>query len=485
MSITIRDLMTDPELFGAQFGDDSFTAWRALLSGFYGLALSEAELAYWHQLTGRESAPEAPHDELWMAIGRRGGKSQCAALLAVFHACFMDYSPRLSPGEIGTVLVIAADRKQARAVFRYVSGLLRSNPMLERLIVRESAESIELSNRTAIEIGTASFRSVRGYTLACVIADEIAFWRSDESANPDAEIIAALRPALATLGGPLIALSSPYAKRGELWQAYRRYYRQSSPVLVAQAGSCVMNPTLPQRVIDAAMQRDPEAARAEYLAEFRSDLSAFVSLESLQAVTRASPLRIPYHKGRAYTAFVDATGGGSDEYTLAIGHREDERLVVDLVEARRGVPAAITAEYAALLRAYDIARVHGDRYAGSWVADEFRTHGISLTYSEQPKSGLYLDCLAAINSGQVELPPDDLMLTQFQNLERRTARSGRESIDHAPGGHDDRANAVAGLVAHNKTAPVFIFEYLDSAANELHTYNALSRNWIFRGANVR
>ena len=38
-------------------------------------------------------------------------------------------------------------------------------------------------------------------------------------------------------------------------------------------------------------------------------------------------------------------------------------------------------------------------------------------------------------------------LAQLCGLERRTARGGRDSIDHAPGGHDDLANAVAGAAA--------------------------------------
>jgi len=41
------------------------------------------------------------------------------------------------------------------------------------------------------------------------------------------------------------------------------------------------------------------------------------------------------------------------------------------------------------------------------------------------------------------------LLNQLSNLERRTARSGRDNIDHQPGGHDDVANAVAGLAAIN------------------------------------
>jgi hypothetical protein len=38
------------------------------------------------------------------------------------------------------------------------------------------------------------------------------------------------------------------------------------------------------------------------------------------------------------------------------------------------------------------------------------------------------------------------MVMQLTSLERRTSRGGRDSIDHAPGSHDDIANAVAGAL---------------------------------------
>ncbi len=462
MAVTIREVMTDPALFGAQFGGDSWAAWRALLSGFYGLTLDDAEREHWQALTGR-TEPHTAHDELWLAIGRRGGKSQCAALLAVYEAAFRDHRDRLAPGEVATVRAMAADRAQARVVMRYISGLIESNAMLRRMVVRQDRESIELSSRVVIEVGTASFRTARGYTFAAVICDEIAFWRSDDSANPDSEIVAAVRPGLATLGGPLIALSSPYARRGELWNAYRRHYGTDSPVLVAQAPTRTMNPNLLQRVVDEAMERDPEAARAEYLAEFRSDLETFLSRDVIDQAVRTGPLELPPVKRRHYIAFADPAGGGADEFTLAIGHREHVsdspdsavRVVVDVVRGRKGVPADIVAEYAELLKDYGIRDVTSDRYAGSWPDDEFERHNIKCHPADKAKSELYVDALAMFNSGRVELPPDDKLATQLINLERRTSRSGKDSIDHPPGGHDDRANAVAGLAGNGvKSGPV-------------------------------
>jgi len=107
-----------------------------------------------------------------------------------------------------------------------------------------------------------SFRSVRGYTLVAVLADEVAFWRSEESANPDSEILAAVRPGLATIPGSLLlCISSPYARRGMLWQMYERHFgKDDSRVLIWQANTKSMNLSLPNSVIDEAYEEDEAAA---------------------------------------------------------------------------------------------------------------------------------------------------------------------------------------------------------------------------------
>jgi len=453
--VTIRDLMTDPALFGDQFGGDSFAAWRALLAAFYGLELTEDEAETVKALTGRSEASQGAFVELWLAIGRRGGKSQIAALIAVYEALFQDHRAKLSPGEVATVMCIAADRKQARSVMRYVSGMVAGNTMLARSVMREGAETIEFDNRAVIEVHTASFRSVRGYTLGAVIADEIAFWFS-EGANPDKDIITALRPALATLGGKLVALSSPYAKRGILWDTHKRHFGgDSARALVAQAPSLTMNPTLDPEIVADAMREDPEAARAEYLAEFRGDISTFLDIELIEQATRSKPLILPPRDGEQYHGFVDPNGGGADEFTLSIAHREGELTVVDGVWGRHGSPAAIVEEFAAILKGYRIGRVKGDRYAGRWPRDEFEKHGIEYVPSDRDRSALYLDFMARINSGAVILPLDTKMQRQFANLERRAHRGGRDTIDHPPGAHDDRANAVAGVVSFVMARPAY------------------------------
>ena len=135
----------------------------------------------------------------------------------------------------------------------------------------------------------ATLRGVRGFTCIAVLADEVAFWRSDESANPDEEILGALRPTLLTTKGPLIALSSPYARKGALWETYRKHFcPEGDPsILVCQGTSRDFNPQLSQATIDAAIARDPEKNRAEYLAQFRTDVESLLTQEAVKRLRRS------------------------------------------------------------------------------------------------------------------------------------------------------------------------------------------------------
>ena len=105
----------------------------------------------------------------------------------MFLATFRNYQQYLAPGERGTILVIARDRRQARTIFRYLRALLINVPMLARQIERETSDTFDLRGSITIEIHTASFRSTRGYTVVAALLDEIAFWPTDDAAEPDAE----------------------------------------------------------------------------------------------------------------------------------------------------------------------------------------------------------------------------------------------------------------------------------------------------------
>jgi hypothetical protein len=156
-----------------------------------------------------------------------------------------------------------------------------------------------------------------------------------------------------------------------------------------------------------------------------------------------------------YGAGADVMGGGmtGDEFAWAIGHREADRIVVDLIAARGRTgrqPFDLDGAVAACaedLTAYGISQVLGDRYAGAWPVEAFRRHGITYAHSARVKSDLYLNLLPLITMGRLDLPPDPELIKQAKLLERRRGAQGKDTIDHPVGTHDDRINAVALVIA--------------------------------------
>lgn len=469
---TILDTIDDPNLFGPWFAKDrdSWCAWFAFLSAAFGLPMDDEQRAIYRECTGRSTPPSSPAQESWLVCGRRGGKSFVLALVAVFLACFYDYRQHLSRGERATIVVVAVDRKQARVILRYIQGLLTGVPMLERLIQRETAEGFDLNNSVTIEVGTASFRSTRGYTIVAALCDEIAFWPTDDAADPDREILAALRPGMATIpNAMLLCASSPYARRGELWEAYRRHHgRDGDPVLVWRAPTRTMNPTVPQSVIDRAMEDDPASAQAEFFAEFRGDIESFINREAIEACISRGVYERPPRPGVRYVGFIDPSGGAADSFTLAVAHQDGGELFLDVMREVKPPfsPESACAEFATTFKSYRISKIQGDKYAGAWPREQFAKLNIKYEQSAEPKSNLYQNVLPLLNSGRVHLLDHQRLISQFCGLERRTGRSGRDSIDSAAGGHDDLCNACAGALL---------------GAQELHKHRSLWGSFGYGG----
>ena len=445
---TILDVMDIAGLTGS-----SWKAWRVFLKAVFALPMTAEELAVYRRHTDRETPPDGRVSEAWMPIGRRGGKSRVAAIVALYLAIRFNVA-QLAPGELAVVPVIAADRKQARQVLGYLRGLLALEEF-KPYLSRELKESVELTSGVNVEVATGSYRTVRGYTLIGAVCDEIAFWRTDDgSANPDTEVVSALRPGMATVSDALmLGLSSPYAARGELYRAVERSFGQDDPrVLVWNADTAAMNPSVPAHVIERAFEDDPVSAASEYgqdgRVQFRRDVEAFLDAEAIRAVTVTGRRELAPVAEQGYVAFVDPSGGSYDSFTLAIAHSEMDAAVLDAVREVRPPfsPDGVVGDFAKLLESYGVTTVTGDRYAGEWPRERFRVHGIEYRPSELTKSQIYGELLAPVNSGRVRLLDLTILRAQLTSLERRVARGGKDSIDHAPGAHDDVANAAAGAL---------------------------------------
>jgi hypothetical protein len=451
--MNILQALDDQQVFAPHLRGNSWESGRVFLQALFGLPMNEQQLAIYQQFTGRTTPPATPLHEAWLIVRRRGGKSFVLALTAVFLACFKDWRKFLGPGEMGTIMIIAKDRPQARVIKRFITGLLHETPMLQQVIEEETRERIQLRNRVIIEIHTASFRSTRGYTIIAALLDEVSIWPTDESsAEPDIEVINAIKPGMATIPDAiLLCASSPHARKGALWEAHRKHYGQEGdPILIWQADTRSMNATVPQSYIDQHVADDPARAAAEYGAIFRSDLENFISREIVLACLG------DYHEIRpsrdhTYRCFVDpASGIGEDSFALAISHRHGDDVVVDCVREIKPPfsPQAAISELAALAKSYPgVDKVVGDHYGGEFPRELFfKAGGLNYETSKHYKSDLYRELLPLLNSKRIVLPKHDRLINQIVGLERKVARGGSDSIDHPAraGCHDDISNAVAG-----------------------------------------
>jgi hypothetical protein len=452
--ISIFDCINDPDIWGTGFfrDFDSWKAWWVVLKVLFGEPLDYYQTRIFRECTGRSEPALDGYRELTLICGRKAGKSRILALVACFLAIYRDWSPYLSPGETACVKIIACDRRQASVIYRYASAFIAHCPALAHLIEADRrGEAIHLSNGVVIEIATANFRSIRGYTIVAALCDELAFWHDETSQNPDAEIIGALKPAMLTVPTSLLlCASSPYARKGVLWESYRKFFGvDDDRCLVWWAPSILMNPSIPADEIREAYERDPSWASSEYGAEFRSDLEQLVSREVVEDCVAHGIAERPPEPGRNYLAFTDPSGGGGDAYALGIAHREGDRGVLDLLRQRTPPfsPQQVTREFADLCRAYRIHQVRGDRYGGEFPRELWADCGVTYTPSERSKSDIYIEFLSLLNSRKVSLLSHPQAINQLLSLERRTTRgSGKETVDHPPRAHDDLANVMAGAL---------------------------------------
>ena len=464
--IGIDRALLDKNLLGAALeGGETWQVWRIVLKAAFALPLTGAECEIFQAVAGDRGLPKQVVHELWCICGRRSGKTRMAAAISVYIGAIVQHT--LAAGEVGYVLLLAASRSQASVAFSYVCGFLESSPMMRQQVESVTAEEVRLKGNIVIGVHAGSYRTIRGRSLLAVVGDETSFWRDIDSAQPDVEIFRACAPALAASGGIWVGISTGYRKLGLLYQKWRDHFGQDGDdVLVVQGASSTFNPSLDPNMIARASASDPEAAESEWGGGFRTDISAFLDDATIEAaVNYGRPIELPPQPHLFYKAFVDASGGRHDHYTLAIGHKEGERIVIDVC---RGVappfdPQEATEQHANLAKEYRCLSVVGDNFAQEWVQAAWSRCGVRYVRSELPKSQIYLKCLPLFARGLVALPDHKRLLRELRLLERHTHRSGRDTVDHGKNGSDDYSNAVCGVLRDLSTH----LSYLDALTRAL------------------
>ncbi len=454
LGFSIIAAMDHPEIWQRWFADrQTWRVWRIFLKAIFGLGLAPDELAVFRKHTGRKRAPREAADEVWLVCGRKAGKSFILALCACYLACFRDWRRQLSPGERGTIMVVAADKRQARIIFNYCRALITEVPVLAALVERDNAGVLDLKNQVTIEVHAASVRGPRGYTLVGGAIDELAFLDTAETAaNQDEEILGAIRPAMTSIvGSMLFCASSPFGKFGALWRARQRFWGVESGPFLWHAASPDMNPTLAQKAIDRQMALDPDKTRREIYAEFSDSAGALLTQELVEAAVDDIPVR-PAREGVPYYCFVDGASGvaGGDAFAACVAHSEGKQVFVDLFFERAPPfdPHLVLVELQSIVEPYGLAGGlwYGDHYSANWIVASAAAIGAQYLHSQRDQTRNFLEMLPLFASARIRMPRNDRAQRQLLAL-RRSMSGGRERVEHPRGiglHHGDLAAALAG-----------------------------------------
>ena len=380
--VSMRAALDDPQLFGTIFAGKSWAGWRVLLTAIVGEELTADERIVFEGLTGRQREPLEPVDEVWCIFGRRAGKTRSAAILAAYLSALCDHDDTLAIGERGSVANSQRERVAGAKGLQLSERHFRSSsrPQIDgdRQDIRDDcALERYRPGMQACELPDDPRRDLRRHDRrrGCLLAER----GKPQPGQGDSRRCA---PFVGDDRRPVDRhFSSPYAKRGELWNSYKRDYGAAGDpqILVAKAASRTLNPTLPERVVARAYERDPQAASAEYGAEFRNDVSGFLDFETVEAaIDRGVTVRAP-RAGIRYESGCDPSGGARDSFTLAVAHNDNGVAILDCVVGIKP-PSHRRQRRRKSLRCSSrmaLTKTVGDHYSAEWVVDAMSRVGIT------------------------------------------------------------------------------------------------------------
>jgi len=391
------------------------------------------------------------HQVLVLALGRRSGKSRLAAIWATYDAIVGDYAGCLPPGERRYIICVASNRDQAGIVYRYIRGFFEL-PILAELVVNETSEELWLANNVCIKVLPCSSRAVRGLADSTIILDELAHYVDTEDGDQAGRrVYNALFPSLAQFGdkGKLIAISTPWGKRGIFWQVWQQAQKGAAGMAGFRYSTGEMNPTISKEWLESQRLKEPDVFASEYEAEFQDAASALLPADAVRACVVRSE-RTPYQQGMSYLLALDPAFT-NDSFAFAVCHEEgdnSERVVLDYIDRLEPPVSFVEACELAqqLSQAYGHARVITDQYCAAPLEQALREKGLTVElkpFDATRKQHVFASLSALIRAGRLELYPGPVV-DELLRLKRVLTPSGMRV--EASSGHDDLATALAVAV---------------------------------------
>ena len=406
-----------------------------------------------------------------LIIGRRGGKTTLAAIIAVFSTFKVNWRIYLSKTPIATVLVLSHSVEFSEEILDILKQLVEGSEILQRLrdpkrknttktfhlkipFLKPSGE-IEYSS-VRVKAGAASKKTTRGSAVCTLLCDEIAYWNlSEEASEPDAEVLKEARMSLLQFKehGTIIKMSSPGIKQGVLYEEWQKRDTLRGRYVQFKAPSWVWNTILGKEEFQSEYRLDPDGFDTELRANFVDSISNFINAEFVDmCVIRGETFQPPsVDRNTMYSAAIDAAFKGDRFSFTVVGYNEKRvaQFVLKYWEGSKKEPVKIH-EVAAFIRTickqYGINEVVADQYSFQPMRELFLQYGINLvenTFTLPYKRKIYFNLKRLINNQQIDLLDVPLQAKELKELVVEQTPSGQIRIGHPSGGSDDLADATA------------------------------------------
>jgi hypothetical protein len=409
---------------------------------------------WWHRTVRRFY--ESGRRQLVGRVGRRGGKSSTLCRVAVVEALWGKHV--VPPGDLGVVAFISTTRDEANQRIRTIKAILDALGVA----YKPCEGGIELLEKPiAFKVYTATVSGVSGFTGICIICDEVAKWKdADTGANPAAEVLASVRPTMATQPEARIILSSSPVGQ---WDAHYDAFEagDSEFQVTAVAPTWVANPTVTEAATHT-LEPDEAIRNREYGAIPAAEVEeALVTATEVDRSTRTDSPIIEAQEGHVYEAACDP-GTRGNAFTLAVATMRmtplGMRRSIVLAQEWRGStarplsPKAVLGEMAPILKPYGIDVLWSDQYSGDALRDLAADVGLSLVpvaTTAASKNDMYRNAQTLIRTEQVDLPPDPQVKQDLLGIRRRFTRSGStiELAKTPDGRHSDHAPSIATVLS--------------------------------------
>ena len=474
-TFTLEALLTHPEAFA--LGTAS-PVQRAICRIADGLPLGElaTDPDVVRAIGDVAALPASRPAELLILSGIRTGKSLLAAALAVRAALTCDLS-QLRPGETARVSVLSLTVDLGRVVFDHIAGTVAARPALRALMVGEpTSDSVALRHPSGREVeikvvaGARAGASLVARWSAGAIFDEAPRMIGEEDGIVNFDD--ARRAVLGRLlpGAQLVAIGSPWAPRGPVYEAVQEHGgKPSARLVIVRAPAYVLNNVWWTRERCSALQaQDEQAFRTDVLALFADPETSLLSSAEIDRATRKGPLVLGREAGHTFLGAIDpATRGNA--WTLVVATRKrraDGRYYTAVVLAKQWQgsktdpldPDRVLAEIAALLKGYGLAAVWTDQLAADFVRSIASRHGLSVnveTVGATSKVAMFESLRMRLADDGLELPDDPMVRADLLSVRKRVTMNGLaiELPRTADGRHADYAPALALVASKTREEP--------------------------------